>query len=147
MTKKFDQPGQTTVDDFHIIKKLGKLNSLLILIQIIVIGSGAYSSVYHVNRKVDKKDYALKKVRIDFLSEKERTNAINEVRILASVTNPNVVSYKEVFVDKNYNSLCIVMEYANHGDLYQKIVQHQTDKTMFQESQIWHLLIQVVSGL
>ena len=118
MTKKFDQPGQTTVDDFHIIKKLGKLNSLLILIQIIVIGSGAYSSVYHVNRKVDKKDYALKKVRIDFLSEKERTNAINEVRILASVTNPNVVSYKEVFVDKNYNSLCIVMEYANHGDLY-----------------------------
>lgn len=81
-------------------------------------GSGAYSSVYHVNRKVDQKDYALKKVRIDYLSEKERTNAINEVRILASVRDPNVISYKEVFVDKKYNSLCIVMEYANNGDLY-----------------------------
>ena len=41
--------------------------------------------MYHVNRKADKKDYALKKVRIDYLTEKERTNAINEVRILASV--------------------------------------------------------------
>ena len=90
MTKKYDQPGQTTVDDFHIIRKLG---------------AGAYSSVYHVNRKADNREYALKKVRIDYLSEKERSNAINEVRILASVNNPNVISYKEVFVDKNYNSL------------------------------------------
>ena len=88
--KKYDQPGQTTVDDFNIIKKLG---------------AGAYSSVYHVTRKADSKDYALKKVRIDYLSDKERTNAINEVRILASIKDPNVISYKEVFVDKNYNSL------------------------------------------
>ena len=90
MSRKYDQRGQTTVDDFNIIKKLG---------------SGAYSSVYHVTRKADNKFYALKKVRIDYLSEKERSNAINEVRILASINDPNVISYKEVFVDKNYNSL------------------------------------------
>ena len=112
--KKIAQPGQTTVDDFNILKKLG---------------SGAYSSVYMVTRKADNRDYALKKVRIDFLSEKERSNAINEVRILASIRDPNVISYKEVFVDKNYNSLCIVMEYANNGDLYQKIVKHQNSQT------------------
>ena len=100
-----------------------------------------------MTRKADNKDYALKKVRIDYLSEKERANAINEVRILASTGDPNVVSYKEVFVDKNYNSLCIVMEYANNGDLYQKIVDHQTGGTLFPEPEIWHLLIQVVSGL
>lgn len=70
-------------------------------------------------------------MRIDYLSEKERSNAINEVRILASVKDMNVISYKEVFVDKNYNSLCIVMEYANNGDLYQKIVQHSNEKTVF----------------
>lgn len=61
--------------------------------------------MYAVTRKADNKSYALKKVRIDYLSEKERTNAINEVRILASINDPNVISYKEVFVDKNYNSL------------------------------------------
>ena len=68
-------------------------------------GSGAYSSVYSVQRKADGKNYALKKVRIDYLNEKERSNAINEVRILASIDDPNVISYKEVFVDKNYSSL------------------------------------------
>ena len=97
----------------------------------LLLGAGAYSSVYHVKRKSDGKNYALKKVRLDFLSEKERTNAINEVRILASIKDPNVVSYKEVFVDKNYNSLCIVMEFANYGDLYQKIVHHQKDSYIF----------------
>lgn len=58
-----------------------------------------------MTRKADGKSYALKKVRIDYLSEKERSNAINEVRILASLRDTNVISYKEVFVDKNYNSL------------------------------------------
>ena len=90
-----------------------------------------------MKRKIDKKSYALKKVRIDYLSEKERTNAINEVRILASINDHNVVQYKEVFVDKNYNSLCIVMEYADNGDLYQKIVKCQDDNVLFSESQIW----------
>ena len=42
---------------------------------------------------------------MDYLNEKERSNAINEVRILASIDDPNVISYKEVFVDKNYSSL------------------------------------------
>ena len=100
-----------------------------------------------MKRKSDGKDYALKKVRLDFLSEKEKTNAINEVRILASIRDPNVVSYKEVFVDKNYSSLCIVMEFANNGDLYQKIVQHQKEQIIFAETEIWRMLIQIVAGL
>lgn len=85
----------------------GSLSPLTQLLSCVprLVGSGAYSSVYHVTRKADGKSYALKKVRIDYLSEKERANAINEVRILASVRDPNVISYKEVFVDKNYNSL------------------------------------------
>ena len=82
------------------------------------LGSGAYSSVYHVKRKENLKEYALKKVNLASLTEKERTNAINEVRILASIRSKYVTRYKEVFVDKKYSSLCIVMEYANNGDLY-----------------------------
>ena len=105
------------------------------------LGSGAYSSVYHVKRKNDHKDYALKKVRLDFLSEKERTNAINEVRILARVRDCNVISYKEVFVDKNYNSLCIIMEYCDYGDLYQKIVRNTKDNGVFTENEVWKMLI------
>lgn len=52
------------------------------------------------------------------LSEKEKANALNEVRILASVDHPNVVAYKEAFFDEESNSLCIVMDFADGGDLY-----------------------------
>ena len=120
------------LDEFELLKKLG---------------SGAYSSVYNVKRIVDGKEYALKKVRLDVLSEKEQENAINEVRILASIDHPNVVQYKDVFVDKPSNSLCIVMEFVNNGDLYQKIVDHQEDQYLFKEQEVWKLLIQVISGL
>jgi serine/threonine protein kinase len=37
------------------------------------------------------------------------------VRILASIENPYIVSYKDAFIDDN--NLCIVMEYAQGGDL------------------------------
>ena len=45
-------------------------------------------------------EYALKKVKFFNLGEKEKLNAINEVRILASVKHPCVSSYKEAFIDE-----------------------------------------------
>ena len=67
------------------------------------LGEGAYSSVYLVRRIEDGHEYALKKVKIMNLSEKERENALNEIRILASVKNPNIVQYKEAFFDDDTN--------------------------------------------
>jgi len=67
---------------------------------IIIKGEGAYSSVYKVKRISDESEYALKKVKILSLSEKEKYNALNEVRILASIRNPNIIGYKEVFLDE-----------------------------------------------
>ena len=51
-------------------------------------------------------------------TSKEKENAVNEVRMLASIKHQNVVEYKEAFVDDNSKCLCIVMEYANHGDCF-----------------------------
>jgi NIMA (never in mitosis gene a)-related kinase len=56
--------------------------------------------VYKVKRLVDGLEYALKKVKMQKLSEKEVENALNEVRILASIKNPFVASYKEAFFDE-----------------------------------------------
>ena len=35
------------------------------------------------------------------LSEKEKINALNEVRILASINHKNIISYKEAFIEDN----------------------------------------------
>ncbi len=61
--------------------------------------------MYHVKRKEDGKDYALKKVNMGNLGDKEKQNAINEVRILASIKHPCVSSYKEAFVDEGSSAL------------------------------------------
>jgi len=70
-----------------------------------------------VKRKSDGKEYALKKVRLAKLTDKEKDNSINEVRILASIKHENVAAYKEAFFEQGTSSLCIIMEYADGGDL------------------------------
>ena len=85
------------------------------------IGNGSYSEVFKVRRKEDKKLYALKKVKLKNLKEKEKQNSLNEIRILASIKSPFVISYKEAFFTEEDKSLNLVMEYADNGDLYQKI--------------------------
>jgi NIMA (never in mitosis gene a)-related kinase len=86
-----------SLNDFEIIKRLG--NIFLFCLNVFI-GEGAYSSVYHVRRIKDNEIYALKKVRMMKLSDKEKENALNEVRILASITHPNIVAYKEAFIDE-----------------------------------------------
>lgn len=65
------------------------------------LGEGAYSSVYKVQRIADSQTYALKKVKMANLSEKEQENALNEVRILASIKSPYIIGYKQAFVESN----------------------------------------------
>ena len=67
--------------------------------------------------------YALKKVKMGNLSQKEKENALNEVSTLASINSNSIVAYKEAFFEDSSSSLCLVMEYADDGDLYQRIVK------------------------
>ena len=120
------------MENFEIIEKLG---------------DGAYSVVYKVKRKQDNKIYALKKVKLKDLSDKEKQNALNEVRILASVKSNFVISYKEAFIDEDDTNLCLVMEYADKGDLYQKISQFKKIGCLIEEIDVWKIFIQMVKGL
>ena len=111
------------------------------------LGEGAYSTVFKVKRKEDSNIYALKKVKLKGLSDKEKQNALNEVRILASVKSPFVISYKEAFIEEESEALCIVMEYADKGDLYQKIVHLKKIGCLIEEIDAWKIFIQMVRGL
>ena len=53
-----------SLKDFNIITKLG--------ISLLISGEGAYSSVYKVKRLADSEIYALKKVKMNNLSDKEQ---------------------------------------------------------------------------
>jgi len=89
----------------------------------------------------------MKKVKLATLSTKEKQNALNEIRILASVDHKNVIGYKEAFFDEQTNQLCIVMEMANGGDLDAKITQAKNLKSFVKEDKIWHIFKQLIEGL
>lgn len=69
------------------------------------IGEGTYSNVFQVVRIKDGLIYALKKVNILKLTDKEKQNAMNEIRILASIKSPFIIQYKESFFDIEYACL------------------------------------------
>lgn len=70
-----------------------------------------------MRKKDDNQIFAMKTVSLGRLTQKEKDNALNEVRLLASIQIPNVIAYKASLFDQETNSLCIVMEYADGGDL------------------------------
>lgn len=81
------------------------------------------------------------------LTAKEKDNAINEVRILASINHENVAGYKEAFFEEATSTLCIVMEYADGGDLQSKINSLKKTMRHMKESEVWSIFYQMVSGL
>merc|ERR1719352_333984 len=92
------------------------------------LGKGSYGSVYRVRRLSDDKVYALKETNVRNLSQQERQEAVNEIRLLASVQqNAAISGFHEAFIDGN--RLCIVMEYAPFGDLSRALRKRQAQRT------------------
>ncbi|GMH45647.1 hypothetical protein BSKO_13604 [Bryopsis sp. KO-2023] len=109
------------------------------------LGKGSYGSVYRVRRHQDNGIYAVKEMDVRTMGHAEKEEILNEVRLLASIRHPNVVSYQEAFVDGG--RLCIVMEYAPGGDLSTTIKKHRVTRKPMHDDLIWKYFIQIVRGL
>ena len=75
----------------------------------------------------------IKQVDIGKMSESERNDTLKEAKILEALNHPNVIRFREVYKTKK-GKLCIVMDYADGGDL-QKMIQQQRGR-FFSESLI-----------
>ena len=109
-----------------------------------IIGQGMYGKVYKALNKLEKKYYAIKTLNIQNVSQKERLNIETEIKLLQELKHPNIVLYKESFLDENQN-LNIVTTFCEGGDLYQRIFQ--TQKNYFPEKTIINALVQLLLGL
>lgn len=68
------------------------------------------------------------------MSDSDKQNAVREIQILAKINNPNVIGYKAAFIDGE--RLCLVMEYAEKGDLERLIKHYKQNGLIFSEKQI-----------
>lgn len=70
------------------------------------------------------------------------------MRLLASIQIPNVIAYKASLFDQESNSLCILMEYADGGDLQGRVQElREQEKPGFEEKYVWKVAYEILQGL
>ena len=109
------------------------------------IGKGTYGHAMKAHSRRSGATVVLKIVNTRGLSEKERNDAIKEVNVLKRLCHPNIVKLLDSF--HSTGSLCIVMEYADNGDLSSRIKAMKLSGSFFGESQICNWLVQLLMGL
>ncbi|KAF1336654.1 Nek protein kinase, partial [Globisporangium splendens] len=83
------------------------------------IGRGSYGTAHLVTLRGTNEKYVVKKIPTELLTEKEKAQSFREVELLAKLKHPNVVEYRENFVENCV--IHIVMAYCDGGDLAEKI--------------------------
>lgn len=107
------------------------------------IGRGASSVVYKCNRRADGGTYCIKEIDIAAVTLEEEEEALKEVHLLASFDHPYVIRYYDSFVDDEL--LHIVMEYASHGTLIDRIKKQ--GGVPLPEENVWRWSLHIFVGL
>lgn len=109
------------------------------------LGQGSYGTVYLVQDSRDGENFVMKKITVSGMTEQELADCKKEIQILSVMDHPCIVKYKRSFVRRG--ALCIVMEYADGGDLHAMIKSHREAKEHFDEDQILNWFTQACLGL
>mmetsp|Transcript_41070 Transcript_41070/g.136086 ORF Transcript_41070/g.136086 Transcript_41070/m.136086 type:complete len:577 (+) Transcript_41070:83-1813(+) len=109
-----------------------------------LLGKGTFGTVYQATRDTDGKNYAIKKVDTRRMGAKDRAEAVNEIRVLASVAGAHIITFFEAFVESDV--LYIVTEFATSGDLF-GYLKEARKRGPLREEVVWSLFIQMLLGL
>ncbi|XP_016144001.1 serine/threonine-protein kinase Nek1 [Sinocyclocheilus grahami] len=107
------------------------------------IGEGSFGKAILVKSRTDSRQYVIKEIGISRMSNRERQESRREVAVLANMSHPNIVQYKESFEESG--CLYIVMDYCEGGDLFKKINNQRG--TLFSEEQILDWFVQICLAL
>ncbi|KPA77376.1 putative protein kinase [Leptomonas pyrrhocoris] len=109
------------------------------------IGKGNMGTCTLARNNEDGQCYVIKQVDLTRLSKKDRQQSLNEARVLSSLRHPNIINYVDSFLARKSDSLCIVMEFAEGGDLCSRLKKNY--RVNLPERQVLDWLIQLVLSL
>ena len=111
-----------------------------------LLGEGSFGKAFLAKCDRDNKQYVIKQIPFDDMTDEEKRETFNEAIILKKLDHPNIIKFKEVFIQRNPRpALNIVTEFADGGDLGQKIKKQK--KVPFSESQILDYITQICLAL
>eukprot|EP01016_Furgasonia_blochmanni_P023107 TRINITY_DN25027_c0_g1_i1.p1 TRINITY_DN25027_c0_g1~~TRINITY_DN25027_c0_g1_i1.p1 ORF type:complete len:382 (-),score=71.27 TRINITY_DN25027_c0_g1_i1:59-1204(-) len=109
-----------------------------------LLGQGSFGKAYLAKSCLDGAMVVIKQVDIKNMKEEDRKATLKEAKILEALKHPNIVSFREVYKTKK-GRLCIVMDYADGGDLSSRIQQARGH--YFPEKQILDWFTQICLAL
>ena len=113
-----------------------------------LLGVGSFGKAYLCKNLQDNSPCVIKQIILDEMDNEERQDTLNEVIILKRLDHSNIIKFKDVFTKtKPNNTLNIVTEYADDGDLNKKILKLKERKSPFTEKQIIDYLTQICLAL
>ena len=84
------------------------------------IGEGAFASVWKVRHKISKRIFAIKVMNKENIIRNNMIAQINkEIEIMYKLDHPNIIKLFSHFEDNEH--LCLIMEYASKGHLFNLI--------------------------
>jgi NIMA (never in mitosis gene a)-related kinase len=82
----------------------------------------------------DGKQLVMKIIDMSRMDSKHRKEAANEVKVLSSLKHPYIINYRESFTENH--KLAIVMDYADGGDLHDRIHRARKAGKTFEQEKI-----------
>lgn len=89
----------------------------------------------------------LKQINLSNLTKLQVLDVNNEVKILSSLSNENIVKYYSSFYDEKEHNFNIIMEYCDGGDLEQLIKKYRDQSKLIETNTIYLILSQICYGL
>ncbi|KAJ8019928.1 Serine/threonine-protein kinase Nek1 [Holothuria leucospilota] len=111
-----------------------------------LIGEGTFGKAWLVRSHRSGRFYVTKEINLKGMKRQEKLQAANEVAILSRLKHNNVIRYREAFTSAGL--LHIVMEYADQGDLAQRIDHRRRNRGIgFSEEQVLDWTVQICFAL
>eukprot|EP00826_Nyctotherus_ovalis_P011483 TRINITY_DN12989_c0_g3_i2.p1 TRINITY_DN12989_c0_g3~~TRINITY_DN12989_c0_g3_i2.p1 ORF type:complete len:278 (-),score=72.14 TRINITY_DN12989_c0_g3_i2:1129-1962(-) len=85
----------------------------------------------------------MKQISISRMNKLQREDVLNEVKILSEMDSPYIVGYYESFIENE--TLCIIMEYCENGDLAQLLSQKHGRH--LDEATVWKYFVEICLAL
>ncbi|MCD7458789.1 hypothetical protein HAX54_039168 [Datura stramonium] len=129
-TQKSDSDNKySKIDDYEVIEQLGRR---------------ALGTTFLVLHRTEKKKYVLKKIPLAKQTEKSKRTAHQEMNLIAKLSHPYILEYKDAWVDKG-SCICIVADYCEDENMAEII--RKSRGAFFPEEKLCKWLTQLLLAL
>jgi NIMA (never in mitosis gene a)-related kinase len=111
-----------------------------------VLGQGSFGKALLVcDKRNRKRKFVVKEVVIGHLSVADKAKAEAEAEVLKQMKHSNIIAYVESFTERS--NLYIVMDFADGGDLSDKIKEKKKGAGRFSEDEVMAIFVQMCLAL